>query len=117
MSFALSKTMSKWTRIPDGTPWIKKERKFRFHGPNGPYTITLSPSSLEYLRINFDNAEELWPMNIVEVQGSTFKISGLADWVPEILLDECWYEFVIGSERAITYIGSKGYRRKDVASL
>jgi len=104
-----------WTQISDDAVVVKKDWILRFNCPRGEYTLVLEPSSPEIIRVRFDNEEKFWPITTKAVNGSYYKLSGLADWVPEILADVCWFELILGAECSITYWGDRVIHRKDNA--
>ena len=107
--------MDHWTQISDDAVVVKKDRILFFNCPRGEYALVLERSSPESIRVRFDNKEEFWTISTKAVSGSNYKLSGLADWVPEILADVCWFELVLGAECSITYWGDQVIHRKDNA--
>ena len=61
-------------------------------------------------------ARETWRLFLRERSVGNVKLSGTADWVPEILGDACWFEFVISGEPGMTYRFYRVIHRQDAAA-
>ena len=107
--------MDDWTRIADDTVLFRETLELKFRSPNGEYLIVLGPHRNEQLVVHHKKQVEIWPVMTKAKRENGYKICGLADWVPEILTDVCWYELIIGPEVSITYWGDKVINRVDVA--
>ena len=106
--------MSTWTRISDDSKIIDQEVSLNFEGPIGKYEIHLSPQNQRALIVRFEGEDEQWWIETKETSASGIRLCGMADWVPQILGQACWFELVIGTERVITYWGDRVIYRKDL---
>ena len=106
--------MSTWTRISDDGKIIDREMSVEFTGPNGAYEIHLSPQNQSALIVHFEGEQDEWPIEVKETSASGIRLSGVADWVPQIIGQLCWYELVIGAERLITYWSDRVVYREDL---
>jgi hypothetical protein len=106
--------MSIWKRISYDYKIIDQEMSLMFEGPNGAYEITLSPQNQSALTVRFDGEEKQWWIETKETSATGIRLCGMADWVPQILGEACWYELVVGSERLITYWGDRIVCREDL---
>ena len=79
----------------------------------GEYTIILEAGARYSLKVEHNGETEVWPISVQEVRGSDIRLSGLADWVPEILENACWFVLEIGSKPQITYWEDKVINRVD----
>ena len=107
--------MVEWKQVSDDSVLIENERTLLFDFPGGEYAVVLKPSSQELLTIRFCESEELWPIMTKAIKGTDNKFSGLADWVPEILGEVCWYELILGETCSMTYWGDQVIYRTDHA--
>ena len=106
--------MSTWTRIPDDDQFIEQELTLSFLGPNGPYQITLAPTHIDRIFVRFEGEDEQWIVSVKEANASGLRLSGVADWVPQILEQSCWFELTVGVERLIRYWRNRAIHREDV---
>jgi hypothetical protein len=109
----LSGAMRTWKRIPDDQPLSLDRREHRFSFPGGSYAIIWDPSWQHTLTVDYDGSREKWSVNIREIADDEVRLSGMADWVPEILGEACWFELVIGNQPSITYWGDRVIYRQD----
>ncbi|MCP4360633.1 MAG: hypothetical protein GY796_21710, partial [Chloroflexi bacterium] len=77
--------MEKWIRIGDDEIAQFGNHSWQFSFPDGTYTITASQSEQDKISVGYYGKTEDWPIQRKEQSGTLFKISGLADWTPEIL--------------------------------
>ena len=109
----LAKSMDKWSQISDDTVVVMEDRVLWFDCPRGEYSLVLKQSSPEIITVRFGDKEEAWPIMTKAIKGLEYKLSGLADWVPEILAEVCWFELEIGVQCTITYWGDQVINRID----
>ena len=106
--------VSTGTRISDDSKIIDQEVSLNFEGPNGEYELRLSPQNQRALIVRFKGEDKQWWIETKETSASGIRLCGMADWVPQILGQACWFELVIGTERVITYWGDRVIYRKDL---
>jgi hypothetical protein len=105
--------MKNWKRIPDDQRLSLDRREHRFSFPGGSYAITWDPSLQHALTVDHDGSREEWSVELREVSDYEIRLSGMADWVPEILGEPCWFELLIGDQPSITYWGNQVIYRQD----
>ena len=105
--------MAGWNRIGDDeiARWGVVDLKFEFFG--GVYSILLDEDRQQSIRVKLGDLSEVWPINLKHQKDGRFMISGLADTVPEILEQVCWFELLLGPTPSIEFLGSDNYRRVD----
>lgn len=108
-------TDESWQRIPDNEAFDLGRREIRFRFPRGCYLVVWDPTLQHEVTVEFDGSKETWPLSIREADGDRARLQGMADWVPEILGDVCWFELVIDDQASITYWGNQVVYRQDFA--
>ena len=108
--------MTDWLRIGDDEIAQYGEHSWVFRFPNGTYRLTVSEDEQDDILVQLLDKKEYWPVNRKEKSGSVFKLSGMADWVPEILETVCWFELIISPKPKITYWGDRIIYRTDLAT-
>jgi hypothetical protein len=108
--------VSSWLRIGDDELLHVGYRELRFAFAKGEYTIVWDPTSQHCVTVLHEGSKETWSVSLREVYGSRARLSGSADWAPEILEEVCWFELVLGDQATITYWGDKVIYRVDSLS-
>lgn len=105
--------MDEWIRIGDDefAPFGKHTCLFAFQ--KGSYSITSDQSDQNYLTIEYQGKKELWHIMRKDKKGDEFKLSGSADWIPEIVAKPYWYELILCNKPTITYWGDRVVHRID----
>ena len=88
----------------------------RFQHNDVSYTIILDQSEQDIVLVEHDGKSEDWTVWLKEYNGEHFKLSGQADWVPEILDEICWFELTLNDAPKITYWGDRVIYRIDQAT-
>lgn len=105
-----------WNRVPDNEVLELERSEVCFGFPGGEYSLIWNPAAQHSLEVAYCGSRETWHLFLRESAGSDVKLCGMADWVPEILGDVCWFEFVISDQPTITYWGNQVIYRQDVAA-
>lgn len=105
--------MDGWSQVSDDDVIVKDNLRLKFAFARGEYTIILEAGARYSLKVEHNGETEVWPISVQEVRGSDIRLSGLADWVPEILENACWFVLEIGSKPQITYWEDKVINRVD----
>ncbi|MCP4385537.1 MAG: hypothetical protein GY798_29680 [Hyphomicrobiales bacterium] len=105
--------MTNWLRIGDHETALFGNRRWEFKFSGGTYLLVATEADQEFISIEYNNKTELWPIALKEKSGDTYKLSGMADWVPEILEDVRWFELFICPAPNITYWGDSVIYRTD----
>ena len=108
--------MNDWVRIGDDelAPFGVQSHCFAF--PHGRYLISVDQSNQNYVDVVYQGKTERWPIDLKHQKGDNFRLSGMADWIPELMDDYCWYELFLGKELKITYWGNRVVYRTDLPS-
>lgn len=105
-----------WSRILDDEILELARNEVRFRFSAGEYSLVWDPGTQHSLKVVYGGDGEVWHLFLRERSGGDVKLSGMADWVPEILGEACWFEFVISDEPTVTYWGDRVIYRQDVAA-
>lgn len=105
--------MDEWTQASDDEVLVRDDIRLNFVFAGGVYSIILEAGARYSLSVEYNGETEIWPILRQEIRGSDIRLSGHADWVPEILEDACWYVLEIGAKPQITYWGDQVIYRVD----
>ena len=108
--------MDRWTRIGDDQDAQFGRQSLRFEHNDISYMITVDQSDQGTVSVEHDGKSEHWPVSLKEYNGEYFKLSGQADWVPELLDYVCWFELILNDAPKITYWGDREVYRIDQAT-
>jgi len=109
----VNKFGNEWTRIPDGTPYLKEPVESRFLSPSGYYNVALFPERPADLYVSSEAEDSRWAIDVVETAGDALRVAGMA-WRHEGVLDDAfWFEFEIGNTASITFWGNQVVHRRD----
>ncbi|PCI03117.1 MAG: hypothetical protein COB78_10935 [Hyphomicrobiales bacterium] len=95
--------MEDWIRIDDDelATFGKLQYKFAFSADS--YSITIDPAIPDYLIIEYQGKFERWPIEMKHRKHNEFRISGFADWVPELMATWSWFELFLDDDPKIIY--------------
>ena len=105
--------MDNWVRIGDDeiAPFGKRLCHFAF--PQGCYSILVDQADQDYLDVVYQEKTERWHIDLKHQKGNEFRLSGMADWIPELMDNHYWYDLFLGDEFIITYWGDDVVYRTD----
>ena len=114
-----------WERLADEYRVFNEDKVFHFLGPKGAYSIKFfaefqdrTGNYANWAKVFKGQEEAEWDITRKDRRGDVYKISGSADWIPEIVPDYCWYELEIGPDGAkITYWGDRVIIRTDYEQI
>jgi len=107
--------MSDWVDVSDDTHLIDEALKLNFIGSNGPYSIMLDTTAQDWISVHFGNKFRRWPIHTKAKSVAGYRLSGMADWTPEILGEACWFELKIIPRSSITYWADRKIYRTDIS--
>ena len=77
--------------------------------------ISADQSDQGYVSVEHERKTERWPISLIKHNGEHFKLSGTADWTPELMDDVYWFELFLDDMPKITYWGDRVIYRVDRA--
>jgi len=108
--------MDDWIRIGDDDVAPFGVRLLHFAFPDGSYSISIDQSDQDNIEVQYLGKVELWPIDLKHRKGNEFRLSGSADWTPELMDDHCWFELFFGNEVKITYWDDRVVYRTDYST-
>lgn len=105
--------MGAWRRIGDDDVARYGRRSLAFASPKGAYRVEVDEEHQGHIRVHHAGREMRWTIEVKEVCGGRFRLSGMTFGAKALLSDNCWYELVLTSPGSITYWGDRVILRQD----
>ncbi|MEM1086386.1 MAG: hypothetical protein AAGH90_01555 [Pseudomonadota bacterium] len=105
--------MARWTRIGDDDFAPFGKRHIVFLDTRGEYEIALDEENQKTISVAFKGETELWYIDVKESDGANFRLSGMADFYPQLMDSGYWYELDLSERAVISYWGDRVLYRRD----
>ncbi|WP_419905312.1 hypothetical protein [Kiloniella sp.] len=107
--------MDKWFRVYEDEIALFGQKEIQFSFPEGRYSIVVDETNQDMISVEYDGNKEHWSIELKEKKDGYFRLSGLSNEIPELMIDHYWFELSIGCETATTYWGDRVIYRIDSA--
>ena len=105
--------MGQWQRIWDHEFAGYGRRSITFASPDGAYHVHVDDEDQNGIRVQRAGREVRWGIEVKEVRGGTFRLSGMALGAGDFLGGGFWYELTLTSPSTISYWGNRVLERED----